>query len=111
MGSVAAEVAGERARTIETPPFAGVINGAPHLTLHLVNRSEGLDQTAVNDEIGAGDVPGAIACEQKHQVRDFVRPGKTTGGKAALALDDLLPGSADVDSRGLRDSRGNTLRS
>ena len=41
----------------------------------LLGCSEGGDQAAVDDEVGAGDVRGAIAGEEQHEVGDLVGVG------------------------------------
>jgi len=51
--------------------------------------SDGLDETAVNGEIGAGDVGCAGAGEVHDEVGDLVRAGESAGPSDPLGLQPL----------------------
>src|SRR5690349_21508227 len=67
--------------------------------------SDGGDETAVDDEVAAVDVAGAVTGQQQHEIGNFLRrretAGRTVGGSAA---GDLVR----TKTAGLRDGFGNT---
>src|SRR5215218_301151 len=48
--------------------------------------SEGLDQAAVDDEVGPGHVAGAVPGQQHDEVGDLLRLGEAAGGRSSRLL-------------------------
>src|SRR5882757_4620674 len=68
-------------------------------------RSEGFDEAAVDDEVGAGDVRRRRTGEVEHEIGDLGRPGEAAGHRLASRAAGHLLG---IDALGLADRGGDT---
>src|SRR3954467_8456604 len=60
--------------------------------------SEGFDESAINEEVGPGDIACATAREDQGEVGDLGGLGESSRRESALAGDHLVAGGVEVDA-------------
>src|SRR5260221_12795078 len=68
--------------------------------------SQGGDQSAIDDEVGPGDVAGAAAGQQQHQIGDLLRAGEPARHRTR---GDPLGDGVWLTPTGVGDCRGDAL--
>ena len=97
--------AGRRGRRRPRVEVAGERRGARRS----IAGSGGLDEAAIDDEVGSGHVGGAFRGEQHDQGRHLLGRGEPSRGEPADAGHDVVPGGVGVDPRRSGHGRGDPL--